>query len=141
MRSRKCHVGVMAALAILTVALLAAGTRAVAQQENVLHNFDSNGTDGAYPYGTLIFDAAGNLYGTTYAGGANGLGILFELVPGGSEQVLYTFSFNTGAYPYDGLIFDVAGNLYGTTYDFGGGAVCHSEVGCGSVFELTPEGG
>src|ERR1017187_8224217 len=95
-------------------------------------------TDGLIPYGGLIFDAAGNLYGTTGYGGTNDLGTVFELTPaaGGTwtEQVLHSFGSGTdGAYPYAGLIFDGAGNLYGTT---SGGGTAH-----GTLFELTPAGG
>ena len=49
--------------------------------EKVLHNFNNNGTDGYDLYASLISDAAGNLYGTTYQGGAHGGGTVFELTP------------------------------------------------------------
>jgi len=109
--------------------------------ETVLHSFNSNGTDGWYPQTGLIFDPAGNLYGTTTYG--QGYGAVFEMSPseggGWTEKVLYNF---TG--PYDGrgprgLIFDSAGNLYGTTDN--GGIYCSLYQGCGTVFELTPTGG
>ena len=90
--------------------------------ETVLHNF-GNGTDGALPAAGLIFDAAGNLYGTTEVGGFYGDGTVFELTPNGSggwtEQVLFSFNLADGWYPYAGLILDAAGNLYGTTYTGG----------------------
>jgi hypothetical protein len=70
----------------------------------------------------VIFDSAGNLYGTTQAGGAYGYyGIVFELMPkaggGWKEKVLHSFNNNgtDGYSPYAGLTFDAAGNLYGTT--------------------------
>jgi uncharacterized repeat protein (TIGR03803 family) len=105
--------------------------------EKVLHSF-GNGKDGEGPYVGLVFDGHGNLYGTTYAGGADGLGTVFELTPeaGGkwAEKVLHSFGHGTdGASPYAGLITDAAGDLYGTTY--GGGA-----GGLGTVFELTSSG-
>jgi uncharacterized repeat protein (TIGR03803 family) len=112
--------------------------------EKILHTFNDNGTDGYFPDAGLIFDAAGNLYGTTVAGGAHNYGTVFELSPkaGGSwtENVLHSFSYNgtDGSYPYASLIFDAAGNLYGTT-GFGGSGAC--SLGCGTVFELTPAGG
>ena len=109
--------------------------------ERVLYSFDANGVDGYDPWAGLIFDAAGNLYGTTAEGGTygscyGGCGTVFELTPtaggGWAEQVLYSFGNGTdGAFPAAGLIFDAAGNLYGTT--LGGG-----DYGYGTVFELTP---
>jgi uncharacterized repeat protein (TIGR03803 family) len=106
--------------------------------EKVLYNFASV-PDGANPYWWLIFDAAGNLYGTTFAGGTHNGGAVFELSPaaGGTwtEKVLY--SFGNGAMdadaPQAGLIFDAAGNLYGTT-EYGG------TYYYGTVFELSPNG-
>jgi len=110
--------------------------------ENVLHNFTAGGNDGWEPSAALIFDSAGNLYGTTDNGGAakcnktGGCGTVFELSPstGGrwTEQILYTFG-NADEYdvqPQD-IIFDSSSNIYGTTFD-GGGELC-----CGSAFKLT----
>ena len=102
--------------------------------ETILHNF--TGSDGAAPQlGDLLFDAAGNIYGTTSAGGASGRGVVFELKRSGggwTESVLYSFAGgNDGAAPYAGVIFDAAGNLYGTT-TLGG---AHS---LGTVYELAP---
>ena len=102
--------------------------------ETVLHSFNSNGTDGIIPYASLVFDTAGNLYGTTVSGGTYNYGTVFKLSPGEggwTETVLHTFNGTDGAAPYAGLIRDAAGNLYGTT--FLGGA-----YGGGTVFELTP---
>lgn len=101
--------------------------------ETVLYSF-TGGADGANPYlADVVFDKAGNLYGTTVGGGAHNLGAVFELSPtssGWSETVLYSFSGGSdGANPYAGLLFDGAGNLYGTTN--GGGA-----NNVGTVFEL-----
>jgi uncharacterized repeat protein (TIGR03803 family) len=119
--------------------------------ETVLHNFEDNGSDGFYPQASLIFDAAGNLYGTTVNGGTStcgggyGCGTVFELSPkpggGWTETVLHSFGDGTdGANPYwGGLIFDAAGNLYGTTT--GGGTDTCPQYGCGTVFELSPTGG
>jgi uncharacterized repeat protein (TIGR03803 family) len=104
--------------------------------ETALYSFD--GVDGGYPYGGVVFDASGNLYGTTYQGGAYGYGAVFELSPSGSgqwtETVIHSFNFDVdGVLPCAGLIFDGAGNLYGTTH--GGGM-----YGYGIVFQLTPAG-
>ena len=104
--------------------------------ETVLYSFGT-GTDGAAPIGGVTFDAAGNLYGTTSLGGANGYGTIFELTPGAAwtETILHSFqNGDDGATPYAGLISDAAGNLYGAATD--GGA-----NGGGTVFELTPSGG
>jgi len=87
----------------------------------------TGGSDGSSPHAGLIFDTAGNLYGTTYVGGAKGQGIVFELTPNpdGSwkESVLYSFcsamNCTDGANPNAGLIFDQVGNLCSTTMNAG----------------------
>ncbi len=93
-------------------------------RETVLYSFTGTGGDGKYPYGSLVRDTAGNLYGTTYGGGTSGsacngygCGTVFMLDPAGKETVLYSFTGGVdGATPQAGLIRDAAGNLYGTTY-------------------------
>jgi uncharacterized repeat protein (TIGR03803 family) len=105
-------------------------------QEKVLYSFVSKG--GAEPLANVIFDASGNLDGTTYAGGAGRLGTVFQLRPSANgtwtEKVLYSFASGggDGANPWAGLVSDSSGNLYGTTTNGG----C-SEYGCGVVFELV----
>ena len=97
---------------------------------SVLHAFKGD-TDGVSPYAGVTFDKAGNLYGTTFAGGASGKGIVFKLTSaysGWTESVLYAFRGNDGAAPKSGLVLDAANNLYGTTFQ--GGA------GYGVVFKL-----
>jgi uncharacterized repeat protein (TIGR03803 family) len=109
--------------------------------ETVLYNFCSldGCADGANPEAALIMDAAGNLYGTTFAGGGFGsYGVVFELAPDGTETVLYSFCARIacvdGWLPNRaGLITDAAGNLYGTT--FAGGFGNH-----GVLFRLAPDG-
>jgi uncharacterized repeat protein (TIGR03803 family) len=98
----------------------------------------TGGNDGGIPQAGLVGDAKGNLYGTTYSGGASGEGVVFELSPpakqGGTwtETVLWTFTGNNdGGEPTCALILDSAGNLYGTTDGGGTGVV-------GTVFELSP---
>jgi uncharacterized repeat protein (TIGR03803 family) len=105
----------------------------------VLYNFCSRSGcfDGAGPEG-LTFDKAGNLYGSTFAGGPQcqgGCGTVYELSPShGSwtEKVLYGFDNNgDGIYPTAGITIDEAGSLYGTTYSGGG-------YGYGIVYMLKP---
>jgi uncharacterized repeat protein (TIGR03803 family) len=99
--------------------------------------FSFDGTDGQNLQSGLIFDSAGNLYGTTNFGGANSDGTVFELSPPASghgawtETVLFSFNETDGKFVADALIFDTKGNLYGTTNE--GGA-----SGDGTVFELSP---
>ena len=92
--------------------------------------------DGALPYGGVISDKAGNLYGTTYYAGVHDLGTVYKLTHGNgtwTESVLYSFKGGTdGASPISSLVADAAGNLYGTTSD-GGAAACV----CGVIFKLT----
>jgi uncharacterized repeat protein (TIGR03803 family) len=102
--------------------------------ETVLHNF-TDGTDGFEPVGGLLQDPAGNLYGTTYYGGASNDGIVFRLSPDGIETILHTFTGSDGANPTAALVRDSAGNLYGTTYNGGTGNCIY---GCGVVFEIAP---
>jgi len=107
---------------------------------NVLYNF-TGGADGGQPRGTLAFDVAGNLYGTTASGGtvnsncSTGCGTVFELSPSGSSwalSVLHSFDGGEdGTAPSSGVILDANGNLYGTTASGGTG-------GGGIVFELSP---
>jgi uncharacterized repeat protein (TIGR03803 family) len=105
--------------------------------EKVLYSFTSNSGDGSSPYGGLVFDKAGNLYGTTSSGGASGrYGVVFELKRSRNkwnESLLYQFTGGSdGGYPVAGLTFH-GGKLYGTT-EFGG-------IGVGVVFELQPVSG
>ena len=97
------------------------------------YSFSSEG--GSDPYGGLVLDASGNLYGTTFYGGDNGAGVVFELVHepdgGWTKKVLHNFNTTDGYGPYASMVFDDAGNLYGTTT--GGG-----DYNEGTVFELTP---
>jgi uncharacterized repeat protein (TIGR03803 family) len=95
-----------------------------------------NGTNGEGPWTSLVADAAGNLFGTTFNGGTNDAGTVFELVnTHGSYSFTTLLNFNgtNGEGPQAGLFFDAAGNLYGTTY--GGGA-----YDAGTVFELSRAG-
>jgi uncharacterized repeat protein (TIGR03803 family) len=118
--------------------------------ESILYTF-LGGTDGGSPT-ALLLDASGNLFGTTFSGGAANspcsCGTVFELSPpedGASSSpwqkaVLYSFTDGLdGGFPSSGVIFDSAGNLYGETYD--GGSFACPQSGCGTVYRLTPESG
>ncbi len=108
--------------------------------EKILYNFQNNARDGFEPWSSLIFDSAGNLYGTTFGGGSDHYGTVFELSPPSStggkwtETILWNFNKTDGDQPRAALIFDASGNLYGTTQ--GGGAYNY-----GTVFELSPSSG
>jgi uncharacterized repeat protein (TIGR03803 family) len=103
--------------------------------ETVLHSFAGSPTDGVNPQAGLIMDSAGNLYGATNGGGANGFGTVFKISADGAETVLHSFagSPTDGMNPLAGLIMDSAGNLYGTTSS--GGA-----NGDGTVFKISATG-
>ncbi len=102
--------------------------------ETVLYSFGSGASDGYYPLHNVVIDHAGNLYGTTYQGGASGGGTVFQLAPsGGSWTENIITSFPAGAEPQAGLIIDAAGNLYGATTGIGAS-------GTSEVFELSPSG-
>jgi len=105
--------------------------------ESILYSFKNSQTDGDFPYGGIVFDTSGNIYGTTLGEGTYGRGIVFELVvPIGTskvykEKVLWNFNPTYGSGTYGGLILDSSGNLYGTTYQGGSNSV-------GVVFEVNP---
>jgi len=108
--------------------------------ETVLHVFQHRG-DGAFPQAGLVGDGAGNLYGTTPAGGTHGCidgcGTVFKISSDSTETIFYDFcgqpGCSDGATPYAGLIIDMEGNLYGTT-------TADGQNGGGTVFKLAPDG-
>jgi uncharacterized repeat protein (TIGR03803 family) len=112
-------------------------------EETELYNFTGL-SDGSAPESNVIFDTAGNLYGTASTSDSPGnWGTVFELSPSNSgewtEKTLYTFTGAAdGAIPLGGLIFDGSGNLYGTTNRAANSTGCNG-VGCGTVFELSPD--
>ncbi|MGC2108158.1 MAG: choice-of-anchor tandem repeat GloVer-containing protein [Candidatus Korobacteraceae bacterium] len=103
--------------------------------KTILYSF-LGGSDGEYPYGGLIFDSAGNLYGTTLMGGGLGGGVAYKLSPSGggnwSETVIHRFN-GTGLGSLSALVMDISRNLYGTNYSDGA-------YGAGTVFKLAPSG-
>jgi uncharacterized repeat protein (TIGR03803 family) len=128
--------------------------------ETVLYPFQGGTGDGALPFGNLVADSSGNLYGTTFDGGLTtcvgylnvvGCGTVFKLAPlpkrqtQWTESVLYYFcsqaNCGDGAMPdLEPLILDENGNLYGTTYQGGANYSTCGGYGCGTVFELAPNG-
>ncbi|PYK41453.1 MAG: hypothetical protein DME60_03220 [Verrucomicrobia bacterium] len=100
----------------------------------ILYSFQGQ-PDGVFPYGALLFDRSGNIFGATYYGGVNGLGAVYQLAPRPigewRERVLYSFAGGEdGNSPISHLNFDSVGNLYGTTSEGG--------LGSGTIFKLTP---
>jgi uncharacterized repeat protein (TIGR03803 family) len=130
--SKVCPRVVLEAMLVLTV-FAPQAARAKSYKEQVLYTFQGP-RDGASPYGGVIRDSVGNLYGTTYAGGPHNLGTVYKLDTAGKESVLHSFTGQQdGANPmYVTLVQDSAGNLYGTTYTGG--------HGYGVVFTLNPRG-
>lgn len=137
MRIRRCSLEGNAVLAVVSFVLLVSGT-AFAQKENMLYIF--SGQDGAGLYAAVVFDKAGNLYGTTKVGGLYNNGAVFQLSFQASgnwtEKTLYSFKYDgkDGDWPIGSLIFGTKGSLYGTT-EVGG------VYGAGTVFEVSPQDG
>jgi|ERR1035437_3083345 uncharacterized repeat protein (TIGR03803 family) len=103
--------------------------------QTILYSFDWSTGGPEYPSGDLIFDSAGNLYGTTDSGGSGGGGTVFMLTPsqaGWTETTIWNFLGVDGAGPGGGVTMDPAGNLFGTTIN---------DNGAGSVFKLVFSGG
>ena len=126
-------------LAAASVVAMIAGVASAqaAGKEKILHSFTgfSVGQDGGLPYGGVVRDDAGNLYGTTFNGGANDLGTVFKIAPNGTETILHSFANggDDGVNPQAGVILDKQGNIYGTTRN-------GSAHNGGVLFMLTPEG-
>src|SRR5580704_7161912 len=122
-RSSRFKALVSATLPILC-ALLVASLPSQAQTYTVIHQFGGFPNDGRMPTAPLIEDAQGNLYGTAYAGGLYGGGVVFKLDANGNETILHNFltgGFSeNGSNPSGGVVKDRAGNLYGTTQNGGG---------------------
>jgi uncharacterized repeat protein (TIGR03803 family) len=112
-------------------------------QFTLLHTFcmQTNCPDGDEPLASLVQNANGNFYGTTWIGGTSNNGTVFEMTPSGELTTLYTFcslaNCADGALPEGGLVQASNGNFYGTTEQ---GGSCFFEQGCGTLFEITPAG-
>lgn len=99
--------------------------------ESIVHTFEGQPSSGGAPTGPLARDAAGNLYGVTYRGGANDLGAVYKLDPSGNETLLHSFTgASDGSAPHGRLYVDSQGNVYGTASAGG--------FGCGTIFKVTP---
>ena len=129
-----CAASVTLALAMVMLAFTVAAQSVQAQTYTVLYTF-TDGKDGGRPNAGLAVDQAGNLYGTTEYGGANGSGTVYKLVHGTggawTEKILYSFQGTDGWEPFASVIPDAAGNLYGATYQGG-------TPNNGLVFEIVP---
>lgn len=101
-----------------------------------LHSFKLK--DGALPQAGLIQAINGNFYGTTYRGGTYNAGTVFQITWQGTFTTLHSFERMDGYYPYAALVQADDGNLYGTTWE--GGTSTNCTDGCGTLFEITPQG-
>jgi uncharacterized repeat protein (TIGR03803 family) len=122
----------------------------------MLHNFCARlnherncaEADGYYPQASLVQASDGYFYGVTYAGGAanNGGGTVFRMTGGGQLTTLHTFSGTDGSQPASALVQGSEGTFYGTTLTGGTGGIAgdppcsEADVGCGTVFKMTPAG-
>jgi uncharacterized repeat protein (TIGR03803 family) len=140
------------AFALFAFAALMCASAAGQNNFKVIHSFSGYPNDGMSPVSSVVFDKAGNMYGSTPGGGNQtgcgdlGCGVVYELSPDGqgswTETILYDFCHDfdgasclDGAYP-DNITMDAGGNLYGTTFSGGSGHVYGA--GSGVAFELSP---
>ena len=123
---------------------IAAGMPASGQGFTVIHDFAGYETEsGAEPYWAPIQASDGNFYGTTASGGGGGCtfgcGTIYKITADGAFTVVYSFQEPDWG-PGSSLIQATNGNLYGTTAWGGGSKNCYPTNGCGTVYEITPEG-
>lgn len=127
---------VVALTAVVMLALVFFGVSSAdgqTAQLKTLYTF-TGGTDGGSSYAGVVRDAQGNLFGTTFAGGAANMGTVFKVDKAGNETVVHSFTGTPdGGHPTETLLLDPAGNFYGVTY-YGGA------FGFGSVFKLDKHG-
>ena len=138
--------GAILQAAIFVVAIVFMGSLALAQYtETTLHTFKAS-FDGSYG-NPAVPDDKGNLWGTSFRGGANGQGTFYELVPATSghgwvENVLYSFppsnNPNGSSFPSAALVHDAAGNYYGLSpYDGNTCEIDGGPSGCGVIWKLS----
>jgi uncharacterized repeat protein (TIGR03803 family) len=114
--------------------------------ETILYVFQGSTSDGAHPWGNIVKDSAGNLYGVTPEGGTGNSGIVYKLSPptksgeAWTETILHSFSYGTpdGNYPVGGLTWGPFGALYGQTLDGGTYLNGCEDSGCGTIFQVAP---
>jgi len=109
----------------------------------ILHSFKAGRVDGSNPEGTPVLDSAGNIYGTTFEGGATrGMGTVWKLTPSPSgeyaQNILHNFIWSYGSNPRAGVVLDSSGNIYSTTAYGIHKSPCYD--GCGTVLELANSG-
>ncbi|HEV2303098.1 MAG TPA: choice-of-anchor tandem repeat GloVer-containing protein [Stellaceae bacterium] len=139
---REITLSSLTALGLAVAALAPGQSRAAQLRTLVTFCPEINCADGSTPLAGLLADAAGNLIGTTFSGGASDDGTVFEITKTGRNRysrtptILVSFDGSNGMYPYAGLIADANGNLFGTTSQAGAGA-----YGGGTVFEIAKTAG
>jgi uncharacterized repeat protein (TIGR03803 family) len=137
---RSTRLNIVASVAAACVMAMLVAQPSQAQTYEVLHAF--GGARGSTPAAGVILDGKGNIYGTTFHGGAYGNGTVYKLSLAGKETLLYSFTGGAdGGNPQAVLTQDANGNLYGTTTN-GGDSSCFlgQGSGCGTVFKLSVTG-
>jgi uncharacterized repeat protein (TIGR03803 family) len=131
------------AICIVTAFWVTAAIASPAQSFAMIHSFAGPTQGGAWPRAGLTQGTDGNFYGTTTSGGGGsctfGCGTIFKITPAGTLNILYSFQFPEWG-PSSGVIQANDGNFYGTTTFGGGSSNCYFTNGCGTVYEITPEG-
>jgi uncharacterized repeat protein (TIGR03803 family) len=140
----KLHCAVkVTSLCVIGVAIIGVLPLCKAQPFTTLDSFVRS-EDGETPHSGLVQAMNGDLYGTTLVGGKGSGGTIFQITPSGTLTTLYNVCPQTncpdGQQPYGGLVQGSDGNLYGTTFAGGGNGDCNGQIGCGTVFKITPSG-